>query len=158
MPFYDHGEYAGEDAYEVNFDMSDESRQYLIYEYIYRAYDLVELASELSVGTLGTDRRELAIRALEYIRDHTENGRGPDFGGYTWSDDDIEGSDNRRSRSAPKASKPKASAPVRPAKASCTRRSKTPGRTDARTYRRLRSWPTGSGPLRGGSSRGGRSS
>ncbi len=88
MPFYNCGEWVGDDPYEVHSDMSDEDRRAVIYDFIMERYTLDEIADDLATGDLDTDRNELTLRALDYIRGNTTNGSGPDFGGYTWSDED----------------------------------------------------------------------
>lgn len=94
MPFYNCGECVGDDSYEVHSDMSAEDRRAVIHDYIMEMYSLEEIADDISTGDLVTDRNHLTIRALDCIKKHSGNGRGPDFGGYTWSDDDIAESDS----------------------------------------------------------------
>ncbi len=125
MPFYYDGECVGDDSREVHFDMSDEDRQAVIYDYIMEAYALDDIADRMSTGDLVTDRNILTIRALDYIMKHSRNGRGPDFGGYTWSDEDADESDKsaapvrtapaKKPAKKPATKKPKADA--KPAKA-----------------------------------------
>ncbi len=156
MPFYYCGDYVGEDPEEVHFEMSDSDRRALIYDFIMERYTLDEIADELSVGDLDADRYDLTLRALEYIMETTENGSGPDFGGYTWSDEEpdeeLDESDNRRPRSAsrraPTASRPKTTSrsvkskakPKAPAKKTPAKKKAPARKATSRRYRRC---PTG---------------
>ena len=142
MPFYYCGDCVGYDSEEVHFEMSDSDRRAVIYDFIMETYTLDEIADDLSTGDLDTDRNELTLRALYYIMENTSNGSGPDFGGYTWSDEepdeDPDESDNRRTRSAsrrnPTASKPKTSSrsvKTKKATARKTTKPKTPAKKKA---------------------------
>lgn len=118
MPFYQCGEWVGDDSQDVHFEMSDEDRQAVIYDYIMEAYTLDEIADDMSTGDLVTDRNHLTLRALDYIRNHSRNGSGPDFGGYTWSDDDIAESDSSSApvkTAPPKKTSKKTSSKKKPA-------------------------------------------
>ncbi len=124
MAFYNCGEFVGDDSDEVHFGISDDDQQALIRDYLVETYTLEELADEVASGGMDSTY-DLTISALDYIESHSRNGRGPDFGGFTWSDDeDAAESDNRKRAAA----RPKARASASRPKASKNARSKAPAR------------------------------